>query len=81
MNFIQLQEGLIGELTTVLGHDVGLDDELLADGGLDSFSILQMVAYLEDSYGFLIPNENLATVNFRSARIISDWVLPLCEVQ
>ena len=81
MNLVQLQEELLGELTTVLGHDVGLDDELLVDGGLDSFSVMQMVAYLEESYGIRIPEENLAAVNFTSASIISDWVLPLGHVQ
>ena len=77
MNLTELQEDVIGELTIVMGYDIGLDDELLFEGGLDSFGILQMVAYLEDSYGFIIPNENLATANFSSARIISDWVFPL----
>ena len=66
MNLVKLQEELLGQLTTVLGHEIGLD----------SFGIMQMVTYLEESYGMVVPDENLATVNFTSARIISEWVLP-----
>ena len=77
MNLVQLQAELLGELATVLGHDIGLDDELLVDGGLDSFGIMQLVTCLEERYGIRIPDENLATSSFTSARIISDWVLPL----
>jgi acyl carrier protein len=76
MNLVKLQEELLGQLTTVLGHEIGLDGELLVEGGLDSFGIMQMVTYLEESYGMVVPDENLATVNFTSARIISEWVLP-----
>ena len=61
MNLAQLQAELLGELATVLGHDIGLDDELLVDGGLDSFGIMQMVTYLEERYGMTIPDDNLTT--------------------
>ena len=77
MNLLHMQEELLGELAAVLGYDVGLDDALLVEGGLDSFGILQMVTYLEERYGIRIPDENLATASFTSARIISDWVVLL----
>jgi acyl carrier protein len=81
MNLLPLQEELLGELATVVGHDVGLDDELLVEGGLDSFGIMQIVTYLEERYSIRIPDENLATSSFTSARIISGWVLPLGRAQ
>jgi acyl carrier protein len=77
MNLLQLQAELLGELATVLGHDIGLDDELLVDGGLDSFGIMQLVTCLEERYEIRIPDENLAASSFTSTRIISDWLLPL----
>jgi acyl carrier protein len=81
MNLAQLQAELLGELATVLGHDIGLDDELLVDAGLDSFGIMQLVTCLEERYEIRIPDENLTTGSFASARIISDWLLPLGRAQ
>lgn len=77
MSLEELQRELLVELSSMLAGDVALDDDLLVDGGLDSFGIMQVVAYLEDTYNLRVPDETLATANFASARIIADWVLPL----
>jgi len=77
MNRQQLQDDLVGELAGILRLDIGVDDDLLFEGGLDSFGIMQMVAYLEETFQFRVPDEQLVTTNFSSARTIADWVLPL----
>ena len=77
MNREQLQANLVGELSSILGQDIGPDDDLLFEGGLDSFGIMQMVAYLEDTYRFRVPDEHIAMASFSSASTIADWVLPL----
>ena len=79
MRLLQLQEELLDELATVLGRDVGLHDELLGNGGFDSFSIMQLVTSLEERYGIRIPDEHLAASSFTNASIISDWLLPLAR--
>jgi len=68
-------DDLIGELKLILGYDVGLDDKLLVEGGLDSFGIMQVIAYLEMRHKVLVPLEEVEIVNFSTARTISDWVL------
>ena len=73
----QLEQSVLKELNAMLGKEIGSEEDLLYEGGLDSFGIMQLVAYLEDSYGFRIPDEQLVTDNFSSARRIVDWVMPL----
>ena len=77
MNREQLQENLVDELRSILGQDIGPDDNLLFEGGLDSFGIMQMVAYLEETYRIRVPDGHIAMASFQSASTIADWVLPL----
>lgn len=41
----QLEQDVISELESILGQSVGLDDDLVSEGGIDSFGIMQMFAY------------------------------------
>jgi acyl carrier protein len=77
VNVDQLERDLLEELASMLGQDVAVDDDLLFEGGLDSFGIMQVVAFLEDTYSIRVPDEKLATANFATAAVIVDWVLPL----
>jgi len=79
MNREQLQEDLVGELAGILGQDIGPEDDLLFEGGLDSFGIMQVVAYLEEKYHIRVPEEHIAMASFSSVSTIADWVLPLAQ--
>jgi acyl carrier protein len=77
VNREQLLPELLDELAGMLGQDVGVDEDLLFEGGLDSFGIMQVVAFLEDTYSIRVPDDKLATANFATAATIVAWVLPL----
>ena len=81
MSTDRLIEELVDELSSILGQEVSIDEDLLFEGGLDSFGIMQVVAYLEDTYSIRVPDDKLATANFASARIIADWVQPLVSAE
>jgi len=77
MNRQQLEDDLVGEVASILRQDIGADDDLLFEGGLDSFGIMQVVAYLEETYRIRVPEDVFARDNFRSVSTIAAWVLPL----
>lgn len=72
----QLDEQLTEELGIILGKPVSLGDNL-EKAGLDSFATMQVIAYLEDSFGIEVPEENLSNANFDNARVIMEWVYPM----
>ena len=49
----------------------------LEKAGLDSFATMQVIAYLEDSFGIEVPEERLSIANFENARVIMEWVHPM----
>ena len=77
MNRQQLEGDLVCELASILGQGIGPDDDLLFEGGLDSFGIMQVVAYLEETYRIRVPEDVFARDNFRNVSTIAAWVLPL----
>lgn len=53
---------------------VGLDDELLLEGVLDSIAVMQLVAYLETTIGISIPPEDVTLENFRSISAMASYL-------
>jgi acyl carrier protein len=50
------------------------DEDLLGAGILDSLAILQLVAYIEDEFGFKIPDEDVVFENFQSIDALADYL-------
>lgn len=58
-----------------MDDDADLQDaeqDLLADGVIDSLGVLHVAAWLEKQYGVVLPNRELSTRNFRSVRAIRE---------
>lgn len=53
---------------------VGIDDELLLDGHIDSLGIVRLVAFLEEKFGKQIPPEQVTIENFRNVATIARYV-------
>ena len=49
-------------------------DDLFKVGALDSFSLVDLIALLEETYGLRIPDADLNATNFRSIEAIADYV-------
>jgi acyl carrier protein len=50
------------------------DEDLLGAGILDSLAILQLVAYIEDEFGFKIPDEDVVFENFQSIDALAGYL-------
>ena len=75
-----IEEGVIGELKNVSRRPIepALDDDLVADLGLDSLQVLEVVAELEDRFDISIPlndvpaTRTVAQVVARVARLVGE---------
>ncbi len=74
----QLQRELTEELSIILGAEIGLEDNLI-EAGLDSFAIMQTIAFLEDSYGIELADDILQFENFESVKLMLRWAFPLIQ--
>ncbi|NIP96603.1 MAG: acyl carrier protein, partial [Akkermansiaceae bacterium] len=52
-------------------REVGLDDELLMDGYVDSVGVMRLTAFIEESFGLKVPPQDLTIENFRSVNSLS----------
>jgi acyl carrier protein len=54
------------------GGAIGLDDDLLADGVIDSMGVMELVSFIEDELGLPIDDSEIVPENFRSLRALSE---------
>jgi acyl carrier protein len=50
------------------------NDDLLANGVIDSLGILQLVQFVEQRFSFQIPDEDVVIDNFRSIAALTDYL-------
>ena len=50
------------------------DDDLLSSGILDSLGILQLVAFIEKTFGIRIPDEDVIFDNFQSVSAMTAYL-------
>ncbi len=56
----------------ILAEDVSISsDTILRDIGIDSYSIVEIVLFIERQYGFVVPDSSLKPENFVSVDAIS----------
>ena len=53
---------------------VGANENLLADGMLDSLGMMRLVAYIDLELGYKVPPGDLVIENFRTIGLISDYL-------
>jgi acyl carrier protein len=68
-----LERGLLDLITgRLLDSSVALDATSgLAEAGLDSMAIMQLLLLIEDSYGLWLPESDLSRTNFASVRALA----------
>ena len=60
-----LQQFIVEELISD-ETPLGLDDNLLADGMIDSIGAVRLIAFIEERFGYQTPSEDLVVENFRT---------------
>jgi acyl carrier protein len=54
--------------------DLKPEDDLLSAGILDSLGILQMVAFIEEQFGYQVPDEDVVFENFFSVEALANYL-------
>ena len=54
--------------------DLKPEDDLLSAGILDSLGILQMVAFIEERFGYQVPDEDVVFENFVSIEALTNYL-------
>jgi acyl carrier protein len=62
------------ELANGREGDIQPDDDLLANGVIDSLGILQLVQFVEQKFSFQIPDEDVVIDNFRSITALTEYL-------
>jgi acyl carrier protein len=57
------------------GEGLGDEDSLLEKGVIDSTGVLELVAFIEEKYGFRIEDEELVPENLDSIQHIAEFIL------
>ena len=57
-----------------LGGNIDAETELVRSEIIDSYGIVQMIQFLEDSFAINFPDEDITPDNFRTAKAIADCV-------
>jgi acyl carrier protein len=64
-----LEDTLLDFIRTELlddADDLGIDDNLLADGMVDSLGMLRMMDHIEQTFGVTVPPEDFTIEHFRN---------------
>jgi len=74
---LNLRQALKDYISTELLDDAGQiddDENLLADGMVDSLGMLRLVGFIEETYGIKVPPEDFVIENFRSIVVLDAYL-------
>ncbi|MEU1799647.1 acyl carrier protein [Streptomyces sp. NPDC019937] len=67
-------EEIQGFLTSVIGQEVGPDEDYFATGLTDSLFALELVAFVEQKFDLAVDADDLSLDNFRTAARIAAFI-------
>ncbi len=62
------------ELMKGRSANISASDDLLSAGIIDSLGVLQMVAFIEERFGFQVPDEDVVYENFHSIQALANYL-------
>lgn len=66
--------------TNIIDSDIKIDaDTILQNAGIDSFSIVEIILFIERKYGVVITDEKLVPENFKTLQALSITVNDLIK--
>jgi acyl carrier protein len=81
MDIEEVEKSLIKFLeNNILGEGLTIDPESsLAEIGVDSYSIVEILLFIERKYGFVIPDDHLKPENFKNVNSIAQTVMEVSK--
>ena len=81
MDIEEVEKSLIKFLeNNILGEDLTINsDSSLAEIGVDSYSIVEILLFIERKYGFVIPDDHLKPDNFKNVNSIARIVIEVSK--
>jgi acyl carrier protein len=70
----EVEAFILDEIAVGRGTSIASEEDLLARGIIDSLGVTQLVAFIEDSYGIQVTDEELKPLNFQSLARIEAFV-------
>ena len=55
--------------------DLAADDNLLADGMVDSLGMMRLTAFIEERFSIAVPPEDFTIENFRTVEVLERYLL------
>ncbi len=73
MELKSIEQSIIQFLqNNILAENVSIsEDTVLNDIGIDSYSIVEIVLFIERQYGFVIPDDDLKPENFKTVQSVA----------
>lgn len=66
--------------TNILAGDISIDaSTVLQDAGIDSFSIVEIILFIERKYGVVIADDKLVPENFKTLQALAATVQELAK--
>lgn len=56
------------------GVEVDVDDELLAEGLIDSLGVMRLIAFIDMAFAITVPPQDVTIENFRSIAVIARYL-------
>ena len=53
---------------------ISIDDSLLTEGIIDSLGLIELVAFIEESFHIILSSDDLKIENFESIKILCDHI-------
>jgi acyl carrier protein len=71
----ELEQFIVKEITQGSGvESIGPDEDLLADGIIDSHGLMEVVGFIEARYAVVVADDDLLPENFQSLNSIAAFV-------
>lgn len=71
----ELERFVLTEIAAGLGMDsIDPDEDLLAQGIIDSLGVITLTTFMEDTFGIQVDDEDIVPENFQSLNVLAAFV-------
>ena len=81
----KVEQALVGfvndDLLAGSPSTIGVDDEIVLDGTVDSLGVARMIGFIEAEFGIAIPAEDVTIENFRTIGAVAAYLRARSETE